>query len=116
MVGASISTLGVFAASCFEVVSLRHPMGVTEVVTFVISWRNRIALYRAGKTGRHHLTDVRLVRAVTPDCEEATALDMADEPFVSISASPVLNPCQREGLAHYPRNSISRLITMAWNR
>ena len=41
--------------------------------------------------------------------QEAAAVNVADEPFPSLPASSVLNPCQREGLTHYSCNIISRL-------
>ena len=74
---------------------------MTVVVALVISRRNRIALDDAPAVERYHLLDISLTCAVTPDCEEATALDVADKPFVSIPASAMLNPYQRECLVRH---------------
>ena len=78
-------------------------MGVTKVVALVIPRGYRIALDGAREAGRYHLPDVHLARAVTPDCEKATALNVADEPFVSVPASTMFNPCQRECLSRHRR-------------
>ena len=83
----------------------KNPGAVHEVVALVISRRNRIALDGAGEATRHPFSMFALFVPSPQTARRPPPWDVADQPFVSISASTMLDPCQRECLARHRCNS-----------